>query len=538
VAVHARRFVVVGVFNLLAVGSVLAMDTVVAAEAPADANAPVAFDLWEFQLKGNTLLPQITIERALYPFLGPGRTLDDLEKAQSALEKVYVDAGYQTVRVDLPQQEVKEGVVHLKVVEGRVGRTRVSGARYVSATSIREHLPALAEDQVPNLPKVQSELTALNLSSQDYEITPVLRPGKTPGTLEVELKVSDRVPLHGSLGLNNRYSASTSQLRAEAQLSYDNLWQAMHSLSVQYQTAPEKPDEVQVAAATYMMPLGLGSHRLVVYGIDSSSSVATVGDISVLGKGNIYGVRGVFPLGSLGANGQGFHSLIFGGDYKSFDETLNLGDSSLERPISYGLMAIGYSGQLRSKDRLTRFQLNANLGQHAFGNEWLEFTNRRVGAKPNFYYLTGSAERVQPLILGTTIALKTNFQLADQPLIGTEQFSAGGVDSVRGYLVSAGLGDRGVRGSVELRRPILAGRWPNTLSDSFVRAFVDGAVLSVIDTEPEEIDIYRLAGSGVGLQTLAFKKLQASLDVGWALREVRETQPGDIQAHFFIEYKF
>ena len=47
-------------------------------------------------------------------------------------------------------------------------------------------------------------------------------------------------------------------------------------------------------------------------------------------------------------------------------------------------------------------------------------------------------------------------QVADQPLVSSEQFSIGGQDTVRGYLESEALGDYGIAGTLELRSPNIA----------------------------------------------------------------------------------
>jgi hemolysin activation/secretion protein len=73
------------------------------------------FDVLEFEIEGNTVLPALAIERAVYPFLGPGKTIDDVQGARAALEKAYQDAGYLTVVVDVPPQQVKGGKVVLAV---------------------------------------------------------------------------------------------------------------------------------------------------------------------------------------------------------------------------------------------------------------------------------------------------------------------------------------------------------------------------------------------------------------------------------------
>ncbi|WP_339472366.1 POTRA domain-containing protein, partial [Pseudomonas sp. EL_65y_Pfl1_R83] len=75
------------------------------------AEKPQRFDISEYRIEGADLLPQIEVEEAVYPFLGPSRTAEDVEKARGALEKAYTPKGYQTVTVSVPQQNPDNGFV-------------------------------------------------------------------------------------------------------------------------------------------------------------------------------------------------------------------------------------------------------------------------------------------------------------------------------------------------------------------------------------------------------------------------------------------
>jgi hemolysin activation/secretion protein len=147
---------------------------------------------------------------------------------------------------------------------------------------------------------VQKELVQLNAGSSDRRITPVLRPGRYPGTLEAELKVDDKLPVHGSLEVNNRYSRDTTRTRVTATVSYDNLWQRQHSASIGYQTAPENTDDVTVLFGTYSARLSTSPWLVSGYYVDSDTDVATVGTLGVLGKGQIAGLRFIRPVASRG----------------------------------------------------------------------------------------------------------------------------------------------------------------------------------------------------------------------------------------------
>ena len=210
-----------------------------AQSAPAADAATPRFDVLEYRVEGNSVLPAERIERAVYPFLGERRTVADVESARVALEAAYRNAGYGTVVVDTPEQRVTDGVVTLQVLQAPVTRLRVVGAQYYSQGRILDQVPALAEGEVPNFKAVTAQLATVNRSA-DRRVTPLLRPGKAPGTTEVDLSVEDQFPLHGSLELNNQSSPNTTESRLQASLRYDNLWQREHSVSAQVQVSPEK----------------------------------------------------------------------------------------------------------------------------------------------------------------------------------------------------------------------------------------------------------------------------------------------------------
>ena len=87
------------------------------------ADEPAAtFDVFELRVIGNSKLSELDIDRLLYVYLGPKRTLKDVEAARLALETMYHERGFGTVFVDIPEQSVEEGLVRLRVSESALGR--------------------------------------------------------------------------------------------------------------------------------------------------------------------------------------------------------------------------------------------------------------------------------------------------------------------------------------------------------------------------------------------------------------------------------
>ena len=200
-----------------------------------DSPAVPRFAILEFEIDGNTVLPVAAVERAVLPFLGEDRQLADVEAARAALEQVYQQAGFLTVFVDVPEQRIEGGLVRLHVTEGRVERLRVTGSRYYDQGVIRERVDQLAVGTVPDFNAVQRQVASL--AREERQIQPLLRPGLTPGTVEAELKVADKLPASATLELNNRHSAGTEPLRMSLNLRHDNLWQRDHSVSLTLITA-------------------------------------------------------------------------------------------------------------------------------------------------------------------------------------------------------------------------------------------------------------------------------------------------------------
>ncbi len=169
----------------------------------------------------------------------------------------------------------------------------------------------------------------------------MLRPGKTPGTVEIDLKVQDQLPLHGNVDVNDRYSQDTTPTRLSASLRWDNLWQKQHGLGLTLQTAPEDPDESRVFALSYTVPLDSGNY-LALYGVKSDSDVAAVGTLNVVGNGEIVGARYIVPLRG---REEFFHSATLGVDYKSVDQTVALIDGGgFDTPITYMPFTLGWDG--------------------------------------------------------------------------------------------------------------------------------------------------------------------------------------------------
>lgn len=496
------------------------------------------FDLFELRVKGNTLLARTQLERAVYPFLGPKKSIETVEKARGALEKLYHAQGYQTVGVDIPEQNVQNGVVYLQVVEGKVSRLRVKDSRYFSLGSIKAGVPELAEGHVPNMPKMQEQLGALDSQSNDRKITPVLRPGDAPGTVDVDLKVKDDLPLHGSVALNGRNTSSTSLLRLVSTLHYDNLWQKFHSASFTYQVSPEESDEVDVIVGTYSLPIFDNAAKLALYGVSSSSNaqIASGGALAVVGIGEIYGARLIKPLRTLKNYS---HSLVAGIDYKNFKEDVKLLSSdTIRTPISYLPFSLQYNSSIRGEKSFTSFNLGLNFSVRGLGNTQAEFENKRIDSKPNYAVLLGGLNFTHELPYGMEFFSRFSGQLANSPLISNEQFSLGGMQSIRGYFETQALTDDGIIASFEWRSPRLVPNKIQYINKLQALVFLDAGKGWTQAAPSGTAPTNELASTGIGTRFQLWKYFVGALDIGFPLIDLQSVKQGDPKVHFNIATEF
>lgn len=463
-------------------------------------------DILNYRVMGNTVLPRVEVEKAVLPYLGPKRPQGDVELARAALEKAYRDKGFETVAVQIPEQDVRNGVVMFEVTELKVGRLRVTGSRYFSPEDIRERAPALAEGKVPDYRQVSTEVAALNKSA-DRTITPTLRAGETPGTVDVDLQVEDQMPLHATLELNDRASARTRRLRVAGSVTYANLFQLGHSISLQGQFAPQEPSQSWIVSGSYVAPFQGTPFALVVYGVHSDSDVGALGGINVLGSGDIVGVRGIYSA----SRGDWRHTVTVGLDYKSFKEDLILGPEFGRTPIDYMPLTLQYA--LARNTERSDFNISAalNVGLRGLLADNDEFRLKRFNASAGWSNLRLDAGYTRRFANDMRVELRAAAQLSDEPLISNEEFALGGLDSVRGYYESQELGDIGVSGQLDLFSPSLGKLIGGPLNDWRFYGFGDVGYVHIYDALPDTKGVVKsnahIASVGLGTRLTFLRRL-------------------------------
>jgi hemolysin activation/secretion protein len=353
--------------------------------------------------------------------------------------------------------------------------------------------------------------------------------------------VKDKFPIHGSVELNNRYTADTEPLRLNASLSYANLWQLGHALGVSYQVAPQDIEDASVFSSYYLMRFpNLDQVSLMLMGTKQDSNVSTLGGSAVAGRGEIMGMRGLFDLPT---DVSFYQSLSVGVDYKHFRENVIVGTNEIATPITYYPISASYGANWSGQKSFTELNASATFSLRGTGSAEAEFDNKRYKANGAFIHVRGDVSHTHDLPLGMQVFGKIQGQGTGSPLINSEQFSAGGMGTVRGYLESTTLGDNAIAGSLELRSPSLLGKMNPTpekegdltrdpANEWRFYAFWDGARLSLLDPLPDQKDTFKLMSVGIGTHVKLKNHFNGSLDAGWPLVDQPNAKVGDLLLSF------
>jgi hemolysin activation/secretion protein len=167
-----------------------------------------------------------------------------------------------------------------------------------------------------------------------------------------------------------------------------------------------------------------------------------------------------------------------------------------------------------------------------------EFENSRYNAHPDYFYLRLGFSANQPLPVGLSLLERASGQWADSALVNNEQFSLGGVDTVRGYLEAETLGDSGLAGSLELHSPPLGAIAGAVLSPLYGYVFVDGGVATLVDPLPAQQRNLTLWSTGVGVRLDDVKGASGSVDYAIPQRNGVRTRKDDGRVDLLLRYAF
>jgi hemolysin activation/secretion protein len=459
---------------------------------PAASGTSTSFAINGFELTGDVQLSSDETTLVLAPFIGPGATIETLQKATATLEAAYKAKGFALHRVSLPPQEVGNKVT-LNIVKFVIGKVSVTGNTEFTEANIRASVPELTEEQAPNFGTLAVQ-TAIANENPSKQVKVTLKESEEADKIDAVVQVKDAKPWNFSVSLANTGSDSSGQDRLSMVGGHSNLWGRDHQFSGAYTTSIERSSDVKQLGLNYRMPF---YKRGGVLGLSYTQSdvVGNFGSFTSTGAGQTFGLN--YSVYQTPVGGRRSY-LTLGLDDKRFNATQVNGlpapgqvDRS-SRPLT-----VGYVARIESDAAVWGYNLDvaANLTGGS-GNDLAAYQSEdpRIDTA-DWKVLRAGANYLSSFASGWLWSVRGQFQLSPNALISGEQFGIGGASSVRGTGERPISGDSGLFASLEITTPTLA-------SGLSALAFVDGGWLnnhnSALNANKPESD--QLVSVGLGLR--------------------------------------
>lgn len=408
----------------------------------------------QFKISGNHIYSESELQPALKDSLGKELDFEGLLEAANNVRAYYRAKGYFLAQAYLPAQQIKDGVVEIAVLEGRLGkvelkpdpkaRLRPEFARGVLDQHLSEGDP-ITETGLERPLLLLSDLPNVVVSS---EIGPSTK-SIGAADLRVNLKDSGQI-ISGYADLDNHGSRFTGEMRTGVSVNANNLSGYGDQLAFRATLTNERMSFVRAAISA---PVGYSGTRLgISYATFAYSLQKDFAALQAHGEGNVTSIYGLYPfIRTRNANliGQvSYENKMF----KNRIDTTNTLEDQIINTYKVGLVG-------DARDRLFGGALNSFSVTYTEGTVGLNpiavlvadqgatgFKTAGKYAKANF-----DVRRLQLITENINMLFALNGQLVDKNMASAEKMSLGGPNGVRGYPAGQGTGDQGFVFNTELR---------------------------------------------------------------------------------------
>jgi hemolysin activation/secretion protein len=484
-----------------------------------------------YEVLGSTVFSTSELAAVTKSFTGQV-TFEQLQAAQQAIDKLYLDRQYLTTGSYIPAGQILAidgAVVKIQVVEGRLEDIKVTGNQRLDASYIKARLA------VATAPPLNNErlLEGLRLLQQDpllENIAAELSAGIQPGTNLLEIKVRERDSFTGEIATNNNRSTSIGSNQRRVQITETNLTGLGDSLTLAYGNT----DGSNSIDTSYSIPLSPQQTTLTVNvgGTNSQIIAEPFRSLNITTNSRYYEASLRQPL-IRRAQQDATQELAVGLTASKLESSSAIDGTPL--PLSSGADVNGRTSVSalrlfqeyvqRDSSSVLSLRSHLNLGVDAFG--------ATVNNAPDSRFVSwqGQGRWLKRWAADTDLVVQGRVQLADRPLVSPEQFAIGGQSTVRGYRQDAVLADNGAFVSAELQLPISS----SVGSIWQITPFVDvGTVWNNAGTNSSG---NTLLSTGLGLQWRT-DQFTARLDWGIPLINIPDRRNSWQESGFYFSIRY
>jgi len=219
-------------------------------------SAPI-FVLRMIKVEGNTALDEPSIDKITAPYIGKPVSIADLEEIRRRLTLLYVNRGYINSGFTIPDQNVQNGAIIFRAVEGRVTGIELSGTEHFNPEYFRARLERGLT--IPfNVADMEREQQILLQDPLLRRLNIELLPGLVPGEARAHADVLEASPYAAVLQIANNQSPTVGEIRGQLQGSAANILGFGDILSAQY----GRSQGINDGAIAYSLPIASDDTRI------------------------------------------------------------------------------------------------------------------------------------------------------------------------------------------------------------------------------------------------------------------------------------
>lgn len=389
-------------------------------------NIPVS----AFEVDRSEILSQDEITNALAPYQGRTLSLKELFEAVDALNKLYDEKGIRTARAILPPQEVKDGVVRIRLIEARLGEIKFSSLGGLRPEFIGDRI-RLRPGELLSVTRLEEDLIRFN-KLYESKLRASITAGAAVGTTDINIEVLAPPRFQLIAFADNAGHDSLGENRLGAIFKGTNLLGVSDSL----QLVTTDSEGSRNYAVSYSVPISRFDTRLdIAY---NYGTIALVNgpfvplDITGRSRDVSLGLTQPFAVGRE-RQWAAYARLSARNSISEFG-------GFTQQDVDLRVLALGVSGEAHYADSAWYVDSSLNFGL------------TQLGGEARFSYYRANAMRIDRIADRIQLVSRVGGQYAfDEVIPSGEQFQVGGLYTVRGYSEGLLSGRNGYFGGLELR---------------------------------------------------------------------------------------
>jgi hemolysin activation/secretion protein len=487
----------------------------------------------KIRVQGYTIFSDREIAKIIKPYQGKKLGFRQLRNITEAITNLYVSKGYITSGAFLPNQEIVEGIINIRVVEGKLEDLNITGLKHLQENYVRSFISSAQKlpkpntdsksgsfsDQSPplNIKSIKSELNLLKRDPSIKNIKAELVQGTEPNLSVLLIKIKETSPYDAKLSFDNYRSPSVGEFQGTIEAGYRNLLGLSDRAFAQYNLT-EGLDAYSVGYKTPLVSPKNGTLSFE-YRNGDSKIIENFESANIRAESDTVSLQYRQPIIY-----QPEREIAWGLAFeRQNSETFILDD----QPFSFTadpqqtksvISVLKLTGDWIERSPTSVLGFNSELN---FGLDVFDATVNENTPDGLFFSWLGQGQWTKALNQDRDLLLVTRLttQLSPDSLLPLEQFTLGGVGTVRGYRQNQEVGDNAVVGTIEVYLPLIGER----ISSSKLNLvpFFDGGI--VWDNNSDEAEA--LASLGIGLDW-QFKEF-LSLRVDWGVPLINTSDRGD-----------